>query len=133
MAGALMDVELGPRVLRESRHDRLLLLGRDVAVGAAEVEEDRAPDLVGQAQGVRNGRAVIGHASQRVGQGGHHVRDTPAEAEAEDTGLSTRHLATSRCALVGLLARDSLATSTKMAIEPSASDAKGARAPSRGS
>ena len=55
MAGALVDVELCPRVVRESLPDRLLLLSRDVVVGAAEVEKDRAPDISGQAQRVRNG------------------------------------------------------------------------------
>ncbi len=48
----LMDMELCPWVMRESLSDRLLLPSRDVVVGAAEVEEDRAPDLSGQGQGI---------------------------------------------------------------------------------
>jgi len=47
-----MDMELCPWVMRESLSDRLLLPSRDVVVGAAEVEEDRAPDLSGQGQGI---------------------------------------------------------------------------------
>jgi len=54
VASALVHVELCPRVMRESLPDRPLLLSRDVVVSIAEVEKDRASDLSGQAQRVRN-------------------------------------------------------------------------------
>jgi hypothetical protein len=55
VAGALVDMELRPWVMRKSLPDRLLLLSGNIVVGAAEVEEDRAPDLSGQAQSIGNG------------------------------------------------------------------------------
>jgi len=92
VASALMDVELCPRVMRESLLDRPLLLGRDVVVRAAEVEKDGASDLSGQAQRVRNGRAVIADTCHWVGHCGDHVCDTATETEAEDACPASRHL-----------------------------------------
>ena len=79
------------RVPRERAH-ALGLLPRDVGVLAAEVEQDRAADLLGAIEHPGDPGPVVANGRVGIALHRHLVSQRPAEAETEHAGLAAGHL-----------------------------------------
>src|SRR3984957_18744035 len=88
VVGAAVQMELGVRAAVEREFDRLTLLGTDVRVRIAELEEHRTANVLRHVERVGDGGTVVADRNVWVRVGGDEVRDPTTEAETDDAGAA---------------------------------------------
>jgi signal recognition particle subunit SRP54 len=77
-----LDPDLGVRAALEHRADGFDLLARDVGIGPAEVEQDRAGDPIGQVEHRGDPRAVVRDGDVGIARRGEQIGERPTQAVA---------------------------------------------------